>query len=79
LTYVLTINVVFLRHKINSLIQIQIHIYIIYICLYVYYIIDLTAIVDVLRQNNENNYSKVAPILQKELAKGNGKKGFGAN
>jgi hypothetical protein len=91
LTYVLTINVVFLRHKINSLIQIQIHIYIIYICIYiyiyiyinifsyVYYIIDLTAIVDVLRQNNENNYSKVAPILQKELAKGNGKKGFGAN
>jgi hypothetical protein len=39
----------------------------------------LTAIVDVLRQNNENDYSKVAPILQKELAKGNGKKGFGAN
>lgn len=43
------------------------------------YFYHLAAIVDVLRQNNENDYSKVAPILQKELAKGNGKKGFGAN
>mmetsp|Transcript_16547 Transcript_16547/g.15889 ORF Transcript_16547/g.15889 Transcript_16547/m.15889 type:complete len:333 (+) Transcript_16547:86-1084(+) len=39
----------------------------------------VAAIVDVLRQNNENDYGKVAPILQKELTKGNGKKGFGSN
>lgn len=36
----------------------------------------VAALVDVLRENNENDYSRVAPILQGESAKGGGKKGF---
>ena len=36
----------------------------------------VATLVDVLRENNENDYSKVAPILQAETAKGGGKKGF---
>lgn len=36
----------------------------------------VAALVDILRENNENDYSKVAPILQAETAKLGGKKGF---
>ena len=36
----------------------------------------VAALVDVLREINENDYSRVAPILQAESAKGGGKKGF---
>ena len=36
----------------------------------------VAALVDVLRENKENDYSKVAAILQSENAKGGGKKGL---
>ena len=36
----------------------------------------VAALVDVLREINENDYSRVAPILQAESSKGGGKKGF---
>ena len=39
----------------------------------------VAALVDVLRENKENDYSKVAAILQSENAKGGGKKGFSSS
>lgn len=36
-------------------------------------------LVDILKSINENDYSKVAPILQAEVGKAKGKKGFAEN
>ena len=37
------------------------------------------SLVDLLRAANDNDYSKVAKILQSEMSKGKGKKGFSSS